>query len=154
MFRGQFIHTIDSKGRTSLPAQYRTALQRRGKQPPFLTNGNGHLLLYPYEDWCAYEQQILSVPRVDPNVQAYVRFMVSGATPCTIDKQGRILVPPPLRAQANLEREVVFAGVGECIELWDKDRFDSEQARTAARLPEISMQVASQISLRGAKPSE
>ncbi|MEE9607652.1 MAG: division/cell wall cluster transcriptional repressor MraZ [Myxococcota bacterium] len=154
MFRGCFIHTIDSKGRTSLPAQYRVALQRRGKQPPFLTNGNEHLLLYPYEDWCAYEQQILSVPRVDPNVQAYVRFMVSGASPCAIDKQGRILIPPPLRARAKLEREVVFAGVGECIEVWDKDRFDAEQARIAARLPEIAMQVASQISPRETKPSE
>ena len=154
MFRGCFIHTIDSKGRTSLPAQYRAALQRRGKQPPFLTNGNEHLLLYPYEDWCAYEQQILSLPRVDPNVQAYVRFMVSGASPCAIDKQGRILIPPPLRARAKLVREVVFAGVGECIEVWDKDRFDAEQARIAARLPEISMQVASQISPRARKPSE
>ena len=71
-----------------------------------------------------------------------MRFMVSGAVECPIDKQGRILVPPPLREYARLEREVTIAGVGNRIELWSKARFDEELARTQARYDEISAAVA------------
>ena len=57
MFRGRFVHTMDSKGRVSIPSGFRMELQRRSERAPILTNADQCLLLYPYEDWCDFEQQ-------------------------------------------------------------------------------------------------
>jgi len=142
MFRGRFVHTMDSKGRVSIPSGFRVELQRRSERAPILTNADEYLVLYPYEDWCQYEQQIVGRSSFDPDAQAYARMMISGASECPIDAQGRILVPPVLREYARLEREAIFAGVGPRIELWDKVRFDANLQKTQARYLEISSAMA------------
>lgn len=138
MFRGRFVHTIDSKGRMSIPGTYRTEIQRRGDHPPILTNLRECLAIFPYEDWLEIERRLCSASPLQLDVQAIQRFMVSGATDCPIDAQGRVLVPPHLREHARLERDVVIAGVGPRIELWDKARFDQELARTQAQFDQIA----------------
>jgi MraZ protein len=142
MFRGRFVHTMDSKGRVSIPSGFRLEFQRRSDRAPILTNADRCLLLYPYEDWCEFEQRIVGVSAFDPDVQAFARMMISGATECPIDAQGRILVPPVLREHAHLERETMIAGVGPRVELWDKSRFDAEMTKTQARYDEISSAMA------------
>jgi MraZ protein len=132
---------MDSKGRLSIPSAFRAELQR-SELPPMLTNSDQCLLLYPQEDWLALEQQIVGISSFDPDVLAYGRLMISGAVECPLDGQGRILVPPPLREYAHLEREAVFAGVGQRVELWDKARFDADLQKTQARFFEISSSVA------------
>jgi MraZ protein len=147
MFRGRYVHTIDAKNRMSLPAGFRQELQERSEHPPILTNAHECLDLYPYEDWLEFEEKIVSIAAVDPEAQAYARWMVSGATPCPIDKQGRILVPPHLREHAGLQREVTVAGVGPKIELWEKARFDANLVNAQARFPEIAQSVAEKLGL-------
>ena len=139
------MHTIDAKNRMSLPAGFRQELQERGEQPPILTNAHECLDLYAYEDWLEFEEKIVGIAAVDPEAQAYARWMVSGAMPCPIDKQGRILVPPHLREHAGLQREVTVAGVGPKIELWEKARFDANLTRAQARFPEIAHSVAEKL---------
>ena len=143
MFRGRFIHTIDAKNRMSLPAPFRQDLQRRSEHAPILTNAHECLFLYAFEDWCDLEREFMSYPTIQPDVEAFVRMMISGATDCPIDRQGRILVPPHLRAHANLEREVTIAGVGPKIELWDKARFEANLTHTLAHYHEIASAVGS-----------
>lgn len=126
MFRGQFSHTIDSKGRVSIPSGYRVELEKRGGQAPILTGDQGCLVLYPYEDWVAFEARILGASSTNPRARKYARLKISTATEAPIDNQGRILIPPFLRERASLDREVVIAGVGNTIELWDKTRFENE----------------------------
>ena len=63
----------------------------------------------------------------DLDAQAYVRFMISGATECPIDNQGRTLLPAFLREFAKLEKEVVICGVGSRLEIWNKAKFDEEE---------------------------
>ncbi|MDH3520820.1 MAG: division/cell wall cluster transcriptional repressor MraZ [Myxococcales bacterium] len=145
MFRGRFVHTIDTKNRMSLPAGFRQELQRRSDQPPILTNAHECLDLFPFEDWLEFEERIVGIASVDPEAQAYARMMISGATPCPIDKQGRILVPPHLRDHAGLDREVTVAGVGPKIELWDKARFEANLTQTNARYPEMARSVAAKL---------
>ena len=145
MFRGRYVHTIDAKNRMSLPAPFRLELQRRSDHPPILTNAHECLDLYPYEDWLAFEQQIVGIASVDPEAQAYARMLISGATECPVDKQGRILVPPYLRDHAALEREVTVAGVGPKIELWDRARFAASMTNIQARLPETARSVAAKL---------
>lgn len=136
---------IDAKNRMSLPAEFRAELQRHSDEPPILTNAHENLELYPYEDWCEYEERIVRVAAVDPEAQAYARFMISGATPCPIDKQGRILVPTFLREHAGLEREVTVAGLGPKIELWDRARFDASLTVTHGRFPAMAQSVADKM---------
>jgi transcriptional regulator MraZ len=136
------MHTIDAKNRMSLPVEFRAEIQRRSDRPPILTNAHECLDLYPYEDWLEFEERIVGIAAVDPEAQAFVRMLVSGATPCPIDKQGRILVPPHLREYAGLDREVTVAGVGTKIELWDRARFEANMSRTQATYPEMASSVA------------
>lgn len=142
MFRGRAVHTIDPKGRLSIPAGYRVELERRSDRPPILTNMLDCLALYPYEDWENIERQLAAASPMQLEVQALQRFLISGAVEGQIDKQGRILIPAYLRDHAGLERDVTVAGVGPRIELWDKRRFDENLARTQEEYKEISAVVA------------
>jgi MraZ protein len=146
MFRGRFFHTIDAKGRVSIPSGYRLELQSSSEQAPIVTNAvteSGECLwLSRYEDWCLYESRLVDLAPDDLDVQAYLRFVVSGATECPIDSQGRALLPAFLRDYANLGREVTFAGVGKRIEIWNKPQFDENQARTQENFQRIASVVA------------
>ena len=146
MFRGRFSHTIDAKGRVSIPSGFRLELQSNSEHAPIVTNGvtaaGNCLWLYAYEDWCDYESRIVKLAPSNLDVQAYVRFMVSGATECPIDSQGRALLPAFLRDYANLGREVTFAGVGKRIESWNQPQFDENQARTQENFQRIASVVA------------
>ncbi|MGE4653253.1 MAG: division/cell wall cluster transcriptional repressor MraZ [Myxococcota bacterium] len=147
MFRGRFVHSIDSKNRMSLPAGFRQELQSRGSEPPVLTNAHQCLDLFPFADWETFEKRIVDISSVDPEAQAYARMLISGATPCPIDKQGRIVVPPHLRDHAALAREVTVAGVGPKIELWDRSRFQENLTQTNARYPEMARSVAEKLGI-------
>jgi MraZ protein len=125
----------------SIPAGFRVELQRRSDRPPILTTGQHCLELHPHEDWIAREKFLAGLSSVDADTEAYRRFLLSGASECTIDAQGRLLIPPPLREHAELEREVVIAGVGEKVEIWNKARFDAEINYTRTNFREISSRV-------------
>jgi MraZ protein len=147
MFRGRYYHTIDAKGRVSIPSGFRLALLgSNNEQAPIATTGataDGQCLwLYSHEDWGRYEEHVAGLGPNDLDVQAYLRFLVSGATECPIDGQGRILLPAFLREHAKLEREVAIVGVGPRIEIWDKSLFDENQSRTQEDFKRIAAVVA------------
>ncbi len=141
MFRGQHVHTIDKKGRLSIPAAYRNEIQERSDKPPILTNYKNYLALYVYEDWLEIEKSLMSKSKLQPDVAAYTRFVISGSEECAIDSQGRILVPPALREHARLEGKVTLAGVLDCVELWDTQTFVDSKLDTVSRLEEIQVSV-------------
>ncbi|MGE5253020.1 MAG: division/cell wall cluster transcriptional repressor MraZ [Planctomycetaceae bacterium] len=126
MFRGRFEHTIDSKGRVSIPAKYRELLVEEHDERLIITNFDRCLVAYPYDEWRKVEEKIGSLSMVKKEAKAFQRFFVSGATECPIDKLGRILIPPTLRSYAQLEKDVVFAGMLKKFEIWSKERFLQE----------------------------
>jgi MraZ protein len=126
MFRGRFEHTIDSKGRVSIPAKYRELLLEEHDERLIITNFDRCLVAYPYEEWRNVEEKIGSLSMVKKEAKAFQRFFVSGAAECPIDKLGRILIPPTLRSYAQLEKDVVFAGMLRKFEIWSKERFLQE----------------------------
>lgn len=142
MFRGRFAHTIDAKGRVSIPVAYRAELQQREERPPFLTNLPRCLALYPNEKWLEFEERLANSSQIRPQAQAYQRFLLSGAQPCPIDRQGRLLVPSTLREHAALDREVIIAGVGSRVEIWNRERFLEELQSTIEQSEEISSVLA------------
>ena len=142
MFRGRFVHTIDAKGRMSIPSTYRTELESRSDQAPIVTTAYECLHLYPYEDWCEKEANIVDSATEDLEAQSFQRMMISGATECPIDKQGRMLIPQFLRDHAGIDREVTIAGVGNRIEIWAKQRFDADLLKTQANYPDIAKKMS------------
>lgn len=145
MFRGRYVHSIDSKNRMSLPGIYRSELQRRSDHAPILTNGHQCLELHPFEDWQHFEERIVSIATIDPEAQAYARMMVSGAVECPLDKVGRLLIPAHLRDYARLDRDVTIAGVGPKIELWNTALFEANLIQTQARFEEMAISLAAKL---------
>ncbi len=129
MFRGRFEHTIDPKGRVSIPAKFRELLSEKYDDRIIITNFDRCLVAYPYEEWRSVEDRIGSLSMVKKEVKAFQRFFISGATECPIDKLGRVLIPPTLRDYALLEKDVVFAGMGKMFELWSRERWTEEIKR-------------------------
>lgn len=126
MFRGRYEHAIDKKGRTSLPARYREVLAASGESKVVLTSGlDPCVVAYPMGEWMAFEERLSALPQFDPSVAMLRRIYVSGAVECDLDKVGRILIPAALRNHADLDREVLWAGMGRHAELWDRERFDA-----------------------------
>lgn len=126
MFRGCFEHTIDDKGRVSIPAKFREALETVFTPPFFVTRQlmDACLVAYPADEWHALETRMSELPSFDPNVQKFRRIFYAPAQECPLDKAGRILVPPTLRSYAGLDRQAVVAGMGKTFEIWDKQRYD------------------------------
>ena len=126
MFRGQYAHAIDEKGRTSVPSRFREVLAGQGETRVVITAGvDPCLVAYPMKEWLAFEERLSQLPRFDPSVAMIRRLYVSGAVELELDKVGRLLIPQTLRETAGLEREALWAGMGKHLELWSKDRFDA-----------------------------
>jgi MraZ protein len=106
-----------------------------------LTTYKDHLALHPCEDWEMIERDLLSKPQLMPEVQDLTRFMITGASDCPIDSQGRILVPPTHREHAQLRNKVTVAGVLDRVEIWDTEMFDANRLRTKTNLTEIQVKV-------------
>jgi len=138
MFRGCFEHTIDSKGRLSIPAKFRDALETTFTSPLVLTRQKECLVAYPSDEWSDLESRIEGLASFNPQVQAFKRFFYSAAQECPLDSAGRILVPPTLRAFAEIDGKVVLAGMGKSFELWSKDRYDKMMSAAAADFDEIA----------------
>jgi len=130
MFRGRFEHSVDSKGRVSIPAKFRELLTEKYDDRLIVTNFDRCLVAYPYEEWRVLEDRVSSLSMVKKEVKAFQRFFISGATECPIDKLGRILVPPTLRDYAQLGKNVVFAGMLRKFEIWSKERWLEEIKRS------------------------
>ena len=129
MFRGQFEHAIDAKGRTSLPSRFRDVLGAGNDLRLVLTRAlfDRCLHLHPMRAWEELEAKIAEMPQFEPNVVAFRRMYLSAAVECELDKQGRILVPPSLRDHAELSKEVLWAGMGRTVELWSQQRWQAAE---------------------------
>jgi MraZ protein len=143
MFRGRYEHTIDSKGRTSLPARYRDVLAAQGERRIILTSGlESCLVAYTLAEWQAFEDRLAKLPQFDAAVVKLRRIYVSGAIECDFDESGRILVPPTLREHAKLAKDLVWAGVGRYAELWAKEEWTKAFATSGEEREEIRGRLA------------
>ncbi len=112
-----------------------------GDRAPILSQQKDHLALYPRRVWEEIESNLISKPALQPDVQAYQRFLIANAAECPIDNQGRILVPAHQRQHAELESKVTLAGVLDKIEIWNVKLFEQDQQMTLKRLEEIQVSV-------------
>ena len=128
MFRGKYEHTVDSKGRLSIPARYREVLLGKGDERLILTNfivNATHCLdAYPFDAWLRLEEEVSKRPKFERRMVLFQNYYLGAACECTVDKQGRILIPPVLRQYAELKRDVVFVSAIDRFRIWDKSAFE------------------------------
>lgn len=126
MFKGEHWCTLDEKGRLSFPTKFRDEIG----QSFTITRWLGHCLVaFPTDQWNRIES-ILSGNSLVKGLEVK-RMLYGGAVDVTMDKQGRVLIPPELRRRAKLEKDIVVLGVGQMIEIWNADildALDQEQA--------------------------
>ena len=115
---GEYEHSLDAKGRMIMPAKLRQDIGEKF----IITKGlDGCLFVFSQNEWLNFEAKLKALPLTDKNARNFVRFFLSGATECEIDKQGRFLIPSNLRGAAKLEKDAVIVGVGTRLEIWDKE---------------------------------
>ena len=95
--------------------------------------------------WEEFESKIAALPQFEPNVIKLRRVYVSAAVECEVDKQGRVLVPNSLRDHAMLKKDVLWAGMGQMVELWAREKWDDVQSMTANERAEFRRAVAEQL---------
>ena len=121
MFFGEFRHSIDDKGRLSIPSKLRTLCGDK----VYVTKGNdGCLAVYTQEGWDEFYSELQTLPKTKKKVRFYVRMVTSRVRDCTFDKLGRINIPQTLRDEASLDKDCVIIGVGDHMEIWDQATWD------------------------------
>ena len=127
MLTGEYQYTLDPKGRLNFPARLREELGDRF----VVTKGlDGCLFVYGMEEWKHILEKLKELPL--SSARHLQRFLASGAAEVELDKQGRVMIPPNLREHAGLTKDVVIAGAGNRLEIWDKEKREQYLATTAS----------------------
>ena len=121
MLIGEYEHSLDAKGRLIMPSKLRESIGEKF----IVTKGlDGCLFGFSKQEWTSFEEKLKNLPLTNKNARDFVRFFLSGATECEIDKQGRFLIVANLRQYASMEKDVVIIGVGTRIEIWNKQKWE------------------------------
>ena len=122
MFLGEFNHTVDEKGRMTIPARFRPDLA----QGVVVTRGlDGCLALYPNAEWEKLAQKVDALPLTDRRARDFRRFMFGSASEAVPDRQGRVLIPAYLREYGAVDGEVTVVGMNTYIEIWNPETWQT-----------------------------
>lgn len=122
MFMGEFHHNIDDKQRLVMPSKFRFELG----ESFIITRGlEGCLFIYSKNEWNNLVEKLKLLPFTKKDARAFLRFFLSGACECTLDKQGRIAIPSPLANYAKLKKSCVIIGVNDRLEVWQEEEFEN-----------------------------
>src|SRR5579875_358294 len=145
VFSGRYDRELDEKGRVSLPAVFRDALQSHKFDRVYITNSKieneRFLEIYPPNEWERLVTLLRQKGVFDLNLQLFQMFFVGGSYEVPVDRQGRILIPPKLREYAGLSHEVAFSAMPDHFQLWDR--------RALERVWEIALDKVGDRSFRG-----
>ncbi len=147
-FRGNFCHTLDDKGRVSLPSEFRLLIEERKESSIVLTNyisqGSRCLEGFDLGAWETFESKLREKSRFSPKLQRLENFYLSRAAECAIDRSGRILVPTHLRSYASLDRDLTFTSSIHGFRIWNSKVWDvvfSEAEQALLTDPEIFSEI-------------
>ncbi len=122
MFLGEYQHSVDDKGRLVMPSKFRDRLEKGC----VVTKGQEHCLyVFPIDRWEIEVERVNRLPRTNRRNRDYARSFFGGASDQSLDKQGRIQLPPTLRAFADLGKDVVVLGVADRLEVWNIEEWET-----------------------------
>ena len=134
MLIGEYEHSLDTKGRMIMPAKLRQDIGEKF----IITKGlDGCLFVFSQNEWLNFEEKLKALPLSDKNARNFVRFFLSGATECELDKQGRFLIAGKLREVASLDKDVTIIGTGTRIEIWNKEKWEDHISEENLSIEEI-----------------
>jgi MraZ protein len=126
MFLGEYFHTIDDKGRLTIPSKFRGELSAG----LVVTKGMDRcLVIYTLDAWGRLKERIANLPVTDRTARDLRRLVFASASDTAPDGQGRINIPQPLRDFAGLDGQIIVAGCDSYIELWAPDAWAEVQSR-------------------------
>jgi len=134
MFTGECTHTLDNKGRLTIPARYREELQgglviTRGDDPC--------LVIWPPAVWQAMADKVSQMPKTSRKARAYSRRFFGSSQEAALDKMGRVVIPGFLREYAGIDGEAFLVGLGTLIEVWQPARWRMAQETDDSNLDDI-----------------
>lgn len=135
MLVGTYEHKLDAKARTVLPSKFREEL---GDSVVSTIGIDRCVSLYSPAHWEKVMEKLQDLPFSKSRTRGLLRVMLSSAHELQIDGAGRILIPPVLREHGELVQDVVFVGVSDHVELWDKEKWKEYRAGVLDELPDIS----------------
>lgn len=135
MFLGEYQHSLDSKGRITIPSKFREQLSDHFVATKGLENC---IFLYSMEEWRNIEEKLRSLPLTRTDARSFVRFFFSGASELEVDKQGRTVLPANLREYAGIDRDVVIIGVGTRAEIWSGDKWEEYNQDKAGHYEQLA----------------
>ena len=126
MLIGEYLHTLDSKKRISLPAKFRKEVGRK----VVVTRGlDSCLFMFPLKSWESSAAKLNTLPVGAADTRGISRFLLAGAVESEVDGAGRILIPEYLKDFAELKSRVVLAGVSDRVEIWNEKTWEEYKRR-------------------------
>lgn len=137
-FRGEWVHKVDTKGRVSIPAPFRRALEEG--DPDFAPNGNPYLVLvygrknknciegYSVRSMDEVDDMIAALPRYSREREALERMINTQSSQVQVDENGRIVLSAKLREKVGIGKEAVLAGMGDKFQIWETAAYEADQA--------------------------
>jgi len=122
MFLGRYKHSLDIKGRVTIPAKMRDQLGERFIATRGLDNC---IFLYSLNEWHSIEEKLRTLPGTRADVRAFMRKFLSAASELEVDKQGRTVLPSNLREYAGIFEDIIIIGVHTRVEIWAHDKWDT-----------------------------
>jgi MraZ protein len=139
MFYGEYIHSIDRKGRLILPARFRDVCKEYGFEKFFVTRGlDKCLFMFSEEEWRTVEQKFKSMPFTKQETRSFNRLFFSGAVEVIPDKQGRFIIPQYLKNYANIKRDTIVIGVSNRIEIWNTETWNDFYGNSSGSFEQIA----------------
>ena len=138
MIIGEYKSKVGDKKRVSLPKKFRDELG----EEIILTRGyEDTLILVNKGMWEKIAKEVIGGSFINKNIRDTSRFLIGGATQLSIDMQGRFIIPDSLFEHAGLSNEIVFIGLINWIEVWDKEKWDKRVEYLKQHGDEIAQEI-------------
>ncbi|WP_026957938.1 MULTISPECIES: division/cell wall cluster transcriptional repressor MraZ [Aliagarivorans] len=141
MLRGASSINLDAKGRLTMPTRYRQWLldECQGQMVCTIDINHRCLLLYPLNEWEDIERKLRKLSSMNPAERRLQRLLLGYADDCDMDKNGRLLIPPPLRQHAELDKKIMLVGQLNKFELWSELQWQQQIADDLTLDEEVDM---------------
>jgi MraZ protein len=142
VFRGHFRHTIDPKGRLSIPAKFRDVLREGGSDRLVMAPNGTSLDVYPEDKWRELEERLNTLPKLDQDRRRFQHVYLSAGLDVVLDPHGRIQILQDYRERGALAKNVVIIGMMDHFEIWDEDRWSHYERENAGPLDDLRERLA------------